>query len=156
MTQPKGVQDSLQQAVAREYVTRMHTLAKAAAAESGPAPESVTLSREDEDARWNHRRADIAPEQMPQVALAVAQGLMQKLQEAGQPLPPREQFERIVASQVTRIVTDGMRREVTSRGFPKSEEQVARAKALRKRNEQPAEPMAEAPSAPAQSATGGY
>lgn len=134
----RSVEGTLQQAVAAEYNRLLHAVAQETAKEVGDIPGGEKLTPADEDKRWNYRLEGVTPDQYPQIATTITQGLVQQLQQAGQPLPDQPTLTRLVASQMTRVLTKGYRRELVSRGFPLPDAQVKRAEELRRRNEKQA------------------
>lgn len=144
----KVVATSFEKAVSQEYDRLLHTVAQGAATEIGNLPDSVIPSRDDEQARWDFRHPDATPEVLQQAADEIATRLAQQFQEQGQPMPDPEAFTRLIAAQVSRVHTGGMRREVLSRGTPMPKDQVAKAQGFLKRDErqpeqqQPIESMA--------------
>lgn len=132
----KENEGTFEQAVATEYSRLLHSIASGAAREIGAPPDSVTLSKDDEQARWEYRNPQVAgPGQLDQVADMVAAGIVAKYAESGQPLPDPETFTRLVAAQVSRVHTGGQRRELISRGYPDPDAQVKRAEGFSKRGQ---------------------
>lgn len=124
---------SFEEAVAREYDRQLHLVASGAARELGAPPDSVTLSKDDEQSRWEYRSPDITPEQLPTIADTVLVGILQKYQQGNQPMPDPETLTRMVAAQVNRVLTKGMRREMVSRGAPDPASQVSKAQGYARR-----------------------
>jgi hypothetical protein len=123
---------SFEEAVAREYDRMLRAIATGAATELGNRPDTVTLSPDDEEARWNYhyRNPEVTPEQLPVIATEIMTRITQSYQQAQKPLPDPEKLTLLVAAQVTRVQTKGMRRELVSRGYPEPKSQVDRAKSL--------------------------
>lgn len=131
----RTVEGTIQQAVAHEYDSLLHRVAQGAAKEVGDIPGGEKLSAADEDERWSYRNPALTVDQLPMIASELAQRIAASYQQAQKPLPDPQTMTNLVASQITRIWTNGYRRELVSRGFPLPEEQVRRAESLRRRNE---------------------